>query len=81
MDEKFLMFGGVTVENISCSHDLASVSLSREELLVLNSALNEICNGIEIFEFETRVGADHEFVVSLLQKIGFLLDDMDQQVS
>ncbi|MBN6712726.1 hypothetical protein [Pseudomonas capsici] len=69
------------MEKISCSHDLASVSLNREELLVLNSALNEICNGIEMFEFEARIGADCEFVVSLLKSVGFLLDDMDRQAS
>lgn len=60
------------------SRDLASVSFSRDELLVLNAALNEICNGIDVFEFETRIGAKREFVIGLLQGIGSLLDKMDQ---
>jgi hypothetical protein len=62
---------------INSSHDLANVSFSRDELLVLNAALNEICNGIDVFEFETRIGADREFVTGLLHGIGSVLDNMD----
>lgn len=65
------------MEMISSSRNLANVSLNRDELLVLNAALNEICNGVDVFEFETRIGADREFVAGLLQKIGLLLDNMD----
>ncbi|WP_445178654.1 hypothetical protein [Pseudomonas sp. McL0111] len=66
------------MNTINSSHDLANVSFSRDELLVLNAALNEICNGVDVFEFETRIGADREFVTGLLQGIGSLLDNMDQ---
>ncbi|MCU1718749.1 hypothetical protein [Pseudomonas sp. 5P_3.1_Bac2] len=66
------------MNTINASHDLANVSFSRDELLVLNAALNEICNGVDVFEFETRIGADREFVTGLLQGIGSVLDDMDQ---
>jgi hypothetical protein len=62
---------------INSSHDLANVSFSRDELLVLNAALNEICNGVDVFEFETRIGADREFVTTLLHEIGSVLDSMD----
>jgi len=65
------------VDMINSSHDLANVSFSRDELLVLNAALNEICNGIDVFEFETRIGADREFVTGLLHGIGSVLDNMD----
>ena len=43
----------------------------------MNAALNEVCNGIEVFEFETRIGADGERVAALLKEIGLLLDKMD----
>jgi len=61
---------------INSSRDLVNVSLSRDELLVLNAALNEICNGVDIFEFETRIGAGREFVTSLLQEIGSAIDSI-----
>ncbi|MGN7872929.1 hypothetical protein ACTJKJ_05100 [Roseateles sp. 22389] len=53
------------------------VGISREELLILNAALNEVCNGIKIFEFETRIGADRERVAALLNEVGALIDEMD----
>lgn len=65
------------MDMINSSHDLANVSFSRDELLVLNAALNEICNGVDVFEFETRIGADREFVTALLHEIGSVLDNMD----
>jgi hypothetical protein len=55
----------------------ASVRLSVSELLILNAALNEICNGIELFEFETRIGGKREHAAELLAQIGSLLDKMD----
>jgi len=45
--------------------------------LILNAALNEVCNGIKIFEFETRIGADRERVAALLNEVGALIDEMD----
>lgn len=65
------------MDTINSSRNLASISLNRDELLVLNAALNEICNGIDVFEFESRIGADREFVTGLLQGLGSLLDSMD----
>lgn len=53
------------------------IAISYEELLIINSALNEICNGISVFEFDTRVGASHERVTAFLKEIGSLLDKMD----
>jgi len=61
----------------SATNDVAKVSLDRNEILILVAALNEICNGIEVFEFETRIGANHEFVANLLQRFGSILDKMD----
>lgn len=50
-----------------------SLSVSTDELLVLHNCLNEICNGIEVFEFQTRVGADREYVNNLKSIIANLL--------
>lgn len=62
---------------IHAANGYADISLTVEELLVLNSALNEVCNGIELFEFETRVGVDQAYVLSLLKEVGQLLDNME----
>jgi len=62
---------------VNFSRKSAIVNFSRDELLILNAALNEICNGIDMFEYSTRIGSDHKYAVDLLQEIGALLDKMD----
>ncbi|KFB99280.1 hypothetical protein GTGU_04282 [Trabulsiella guamensis ATCC 49490] len=54
-----------------------TLEVTETELLVLNSALNEVCNGIDIPEFETRLGATLTEVTVLLDEIGEVLDKMD----
>ena len=39
---------------ISLAGKQAQLTIDENELLILNSALNEICNGISVPEFETR---------------------------
>jgi hypothetical protein len=43
------------------------------ELTVLNNALNEVCNGLHIADFETRVGAPLRFAEQMLAQIGSAL--------
>jgi len=45
------------------------VAFSVQELETLNNALNEICNGIDVPEFETRIGVKLEAAQSLLKSI------------
>lgn len=52
----------------------ADIRVTEDELLILNSALNEVCNGISVSEFDTRIGATRDDVASLLKKIGQTLD-------
>lgn len=52
----------------------ADIRVTEDELLILNSALNEVCNGISVSEFDTRIGATRDDVASLLEKIGQTLD-------
>jgi hypothetical protein len=65
------------MEIISTTTECSEVKFDQEELLIINAALNEICNGIELFEFETRIGAGRERVVTLLKDVGSLLDAID----
>jgi hypothetical protein len=55
------------------------LNLSYEEILILNSALNEIINGIAIPEFETRIGASKNEVADINNKIIELLDKMEEK--
>jgi hypothetical protein len=64
------------MEIIETSQASVLVRISRDELLIMHASLNEVCNGIEIFEFETRVGADRDRVRSMLDQIGSVLDSM-----
>lgn len=38
-------------------------------MILLNNALNEVCNGLDQWEFETRMGKPREEVVILLNKV------------
>lgn len=58
------------------ARDCSEIEISKDELLILHAALNEVCNGIEVFEFETRIGASPERVAVLMGELGELLDRM-----
>jgi hypothetical protein len=46
------------------------VELTNDELVIINNALNEVCNGIALEgEFETRLGCTVEEARTLLEKI------------
>ena len=59
--------------------DDAEIEVSHEELLVLNAALNEVCNGIDMFEFETGIGAPREKVERLMAEIQAALDQFEKR--
>lgn len=53
-------------------------ALDEDELLILNNALNEVCNGVDIddFEFSARIGVDREEARALLRRVGGLYDEL-----
>ena len=63
--EKFLLrFSGRT------QRPSVTVELSKDELKIVNNALNEVCNGIQLEgEFDTRMGCTVEEARELLAKI------------
>ena len=61
---------------ISLAGKQAQLTIDENELLILNSVSNEICNGSSVPEFETRIGASKEDVCALLNDIGQTLDNM-----
>ncbi len=51
--------------------DNFEVSLSRDELWLLGQALNEVCNGVEIgeWEFQTRLGYERSVADGLMDEL------------
>jgi hypothetical protein len=56
----------------------ADLRISDDELMMLNNALNEVCNGFDLDEFETRIGASRERASELLAAINRLLEQMPE---
>lgn len=56
----------------------AQVSLNETELMIVAGALNEVCNGVDIddFEFSARIGTDREEARALLRRVGALYDEL-----
>ncbi|HTP11632.1 MAG TPA: hypothetical protein VMP08_25435 [Anaerolineae bacterium] len=54
------------------------LKVNRDELIILNNALNEICNGglLAIEEFSTRMGATRQETNHILEQISSILDQM-----
>jgi len=51
----------------------ATVSLTQEDLRIINNALNETCEFIAEWEFATRVGAQRDEALALLEQVNKLL--------
>jgi hypothetical protein len=51
-------------------------ALTREELVIINNALNEICNGLPLGddEFQTRIGYSREQARKVLGKVAKALE-------
>jgi len=54
----------------------AVMRLSRDEMVLLNNALNEVCNGVDIGddEFQTRLGSSREHARVLLSAFSDALE-------
>ncbi len=49
--------------------DSATITVSWDELEILNNALNEVLHALDIPEFATRIGADKPEVLKLLHYV------------
>ena len=61
---------------IQTTKDSASALFTEAELILLNNVLNEVLHGINISEFETRLGASRLEAEELLHQINSLLSKM-----
>jgi hypothetical protein len=59
------------MERVAIDPDGVTIRLSRAELVVVNNALNEVANGIDISdsEFQTRLGESRSKVRQLLAEV------------
>jgi len=55
----------------------ASVSFTEAELVLINNALNEALNGLDVAEFDTRLGASRQEAEELLHRIALLLSKIE----
>lgn len=62
----------------SSSNQHADVRLTVDELRIINNALNEVCHGIDLPEFDTRMGVSLERAKALLKQIGAAVDQVEQ---
>ena len=51
-----------------------TVNFEIDELYILNNALNEVCNGLYLDAFSTRMGSEREQVAALLAEIHATLE-------
>jgi hypothetical protein len=56
----------------------ADVRMSVDELLTIHQSLNEVCNGIDLFEFQTPVGVSREEVSQLMNIISEIISKIDE---
>lgn len=54
----------------------ATIELSVNELRLVANALNETCNGIDVPEFATRMGATMNEATRLLSELGEVIDEI-----
>ena len=64
------------MESREIESDKAQIVVSLDELRFLCNAINEVCHGIDLPEFETRLSVSPEFAESLMQSLEKVLQDM-----
>ncbi len=56
------------------------LDLTHNELILLNNALNEVCHGLDLPDFSTRLGAERDELEALRLQIDGALKGMTKRV-
>ena len=64
------------VKEVETTATAACAGLTSTEVILINNALNEVCNGIDIPEFSARLGTTIEEARALLQQMRGLYTTM-----
>ncbi|GAA2776478.1 hypothetical protein [Nonomuraea dietziae] len=69
------------MEIIRVTSDVITVGLGPDDALAISNALNEICNGVHLdeWDFQTRMGVDRAQARKVLRAIGAAIDMMKEQ--
>jgi hypothetical protein len=64
-----------------CQSDESHVvlDLTHNELILVNNALNEVCHGLDLPDFSTRLGAGRDELEALRHQIYKALEGMTKQ--
>ena len=57
-----------------------AIAVTRDDLLLINNALNEVGNGIDIedWEFATRLGVERDEALALLKVVSTILNSKER---
>lgn len=59
---------------IKISKDKVVLEIFRDDFGALSNTLNEVCNGIEVLEFETKIGISREEARGMLKFLSSTYD-------
>ena len=59
---------------LAASRQAVQIELSLTELQLICNCLNEVCNGIDVPEFETRLGVTPEFADAFHAEVRGVID-------
>jgi len=58
----------------------AEIRCSLKDLLIINNALNEVCHGIDLPEFEIRMGTTLQNAKTLLGQVSVVIDNINEKI-
>src|SRR4051812_5801984 len=67
------------MKTLNCNEKDATLVLSHDEVEIINNAMNEVCHGLDIPEFSTRMGAEVTEVQHLLKQVHAVAIAMSEQ--
>jgi len=71
--------GDAKMTVVKSNQEGATVAMSYDEIVILNNALNEVCSGLDLPEFSTRMGCSREEAQSLLGEVHALTTEIGRE--
>jgi hypothetical protein len=60
------------MKEIKFCHEKSTLEISKEELVIMCNALNEVCNGFNVLDFEMKIGTTEENALKFLKSLSGL---------
>ena len=58
------------------SNNEIELSISKDELLIIKNCVTEVCSGMHVYEFQTRIGFRREEVVAFAKELKSAINDI-----